>query len=68
MIKMIEARDIKPGMIIATDGLRVSRTHYHPAKNAYFLEGVCHGVYKEAWFNANHELPVYVKEARNAIV
>lgn len=62
MVKMVEARDIKPGMVIATDGLIVHRSHYHAAKNAYFLEGTCHGVYKEAWFNANDELPVYVKE------
>lgn len=62
MIEMVEARDIEKGDTISTDGMVVTEVEYQGFSNKYRIAGVSHGVFKERWFNANDELPVYYND------
>jgi hypothetical protein len=61
MIREVKAIDLKVGMTISTDGLQIRQlVDYRGLLGKIFIGGVCHGTWKEAMFNPDETLPIYI--------
>ncbi len=65
-VRMVKARQVRKGMVFSTDGSTVRSKRYLSASNEYEITAVLNGNEKVGRFNANRELPIYVKDTRRA--
>lgn len=66
MIKMVKAKDLTLGMKLSTDGLVIRRLQffdYNP--NKIIAEGISHGIWKDAVFWLEDELPIYYDDSNS---
>ena len=66
MIKMVKAKELMPGMIISTDGLRIEFVRDHTGLLGKFeVYGKCHGTTKSAMFHPDDELPIWYDDSND---